>query len=433
MLHTIQRYIDRHQLLNRQQLYLVALSGGADSVALLRLLQSLGYRIEAVHCNFHLRGTESDRDEAFAAQVCQQQNVPFHRVHFDTKTYAQLHKVSIEMAARELRYRYFEQLRKDIGAEGICVAHHRDDNVETLLINLIRGTGIHGLVGIRPRQGRILRPLLCVSRQQIESYLQHIGQQYVTDSTNLVDNVVRNKIRLNVIPLLKTINPHVVEMLQATTERMTEAERVYQYSIDNEIKSITTDNTLNICKLSEYTSPESLLFEWLRKYNFTAATIEQIYEHIGSSTGHVWSSPTHELLINRGQLIVAPKEPPITPLQIPEPGCYVISDGRKIHVAISTELTIIRKPSHACLDADKVTFPLTIRPIKEGDRFIPFGMKGSKLISDYLTDYKLSLFERRRQLVVSDASGNILWLAGQRPDQRFSIGPETRRMLVIHI
>ena len=196
-------FIGKHGLLSREGLHLVALSGGADSVALLLILKDLGYRIEAAHCNFHLRGEESNRDEAFVKKLCQEQNIPLHLIHFDTKEYADLHQVSIEMAARDLRYGYFRQLRKDIGAEKVCVAHHRDDAVETLLMNLMRGSGVHGLTGIRACNGEIVRPLLDVSRQEIETYLHSIGQDYVMDSTNLVDDVVRNKIRLNVLPLLE--------------------------------------------------------------------------------------------------------------------------------------------------------------------------------------------------------------------------------------
>lgn len=175
----------------------------------------MGIDTEAVTCNFHLRGKESDRDENFCVALCERLGIKLHRCHFDTRSYAEARKISIEMAARELRYRYFEQLRQDIGAEAICVAHHQDDSIETLLMNLIRGTGINGLKGIQPINGHIIRPLLCVGRKDIEDYLNSLGQDYVTDSTNLVDDVMRNKIRLNVIPLLETINPNVRKIYSA--------------------------------------------------------------------------------------------------------------------------------------------------------------------------------------------------------------------------
>ena len=216
----VESYINTHKLLDINKLYLVALSGGADSVALLLLLKEHGYNIHAAHCNFHLRGEESDRDEKFCVALCEQMNIELHRVHFDTETYAELHKVSIEMAARELRYRWFEQLRQDIGAAGICVAHHRDDSVETVLLNLVRGTGIHGFVGILPRNGYIVRPLLCVSRAEIENFLHTRNQDYVTDSTNLESNVKRNRIRLEILPLLKTLNPSISDSIQQTAENI---------------------------------------------------------------------------------------------------------------------------------------------------------------------------------------------------------------------
>lgn len=205
---SVAQYIGKHHLLDKQGIHLVALSGGADSVALLLVLRDLGYDLHATHCNFHLRGNESDRDEQFCVQICEKLGVPLHRAHFDTHVYAEAHHVSIEMAARELRYQYFRQLKDDIKAKDICVAHHRDDQAETVLMNLMRGAGVQGLTGMAPLNDDIARPLLCVSRQEIEAYLEEKGQDYVTDSTNLVADVNRNKIRLQVIPQMeKSILP----------------------------------------------------------------------------------------------------------------------------------------------------------------------------------------------------------------------------------
>lgn len=429
MISIVKQYIEEQELLRKGQCYLVALSGGADSVALLLVLKRLGVHIEAVHCNFHLRGEESNRDENFVVRLCEQQGIPLHRIHFDTRTYAKLHHVSIEMAARSLRYSYFEQLRKDIGAEAICVAHHRDDSVETVLINLIRGTGIHGLTGIRPRQGYILRPLLCVSRKDIEKFLQHIGQSFVTDSSNLIDDVVRNKIRLNILPLMQEINPSIAESIQQTAERMANAERIYNNSIKQALESAPSKYSLEIKTVKTFAAPEALLFEWLHGFNFSPATIQQVYQHLDASTGKMWSSPTHDLIINRGQLLVEEREMLPQTMIIPETGCYTMSETLKMRFTITTDIKVNRSSAHACLDADKVIFPLTVRPVQEGDRFVPFGMKGSKLVSDFLTDLKLSLFERRRQLVITDASNNILWLVGLRPNQHFCINASTSRML----
>lgn len=231
MLNKIKRFIASEHLLRVDALYLVALSGGADSVALLLCLKELGYRVEAVHCNFQLRGEESMRDERFCEELCQRENIPLHKVHFDTQSYADLHKVSIEMAARELRYHYFFQLKEALKAEGICVGHHKEDSVETILINLVRGTGLSGLMGIRPRKNDIIRPLLCVTRHEIEDYLRRHASTFVTDSTNLMDDVVRNKIRLNILPQLTEINPSVTEAILTTANHLSEVEAIVQESL----------------------------------------------------------------------------------------------------------------------------------------------------------------------------------------------------------
>ena len=185
----------------------------------------MGYCVEAVHCNFNLRGEESLRDEQFCEDLCQRENIPLHKVHFDTQAYADLHKVSIEMAARELRYRYFFQLKEALGADGVCVGHHKEDSVETILINLVRGTGLSGFDGYSPLANHdVIRPLLCVTRQEIEDYLRQQAVSFVTDSTNLIDDVVRNKIRLNVLPLLSEINPSVTDAILTTSNHLSEVE-----------------------------------------------------------------------------------------------------------------------------------------------------------------------------------------------------------------
>lgn len=429
-------FIDCHHLLFPDKLQLVAVSGGADSVALLLLLRLMNYAVEAVHCNFHLRGEESDRDEQFVRQLCEKNGVKLHLIHFDTKTYAETHQVSLEMAARELRYRYFEQLRQDIGAENVCVAHHRDDAVETLLMNLLRGTGIHGLTGIRPRNGHIVRPMLRVSRQEIEEFLDSIGQPYVTDSTNLFDNVVRNKLRLNVLPLLKDINPKAAENIYKTACRLSEAENVFNTAMESgktRVCSLGIPNPehggiIDITALQQEPSPEYLLFELLSPLGFSPDSIEQIVARLDGSTGREFHSETHELVIDRDRLLVQRRQPLLQELRIPEPGIYVYSKG-KVRVEQTDNIEISRDATVATLDAARVLFPLTVRPVREGDRFQPYGMTGSRLVSDYLTDLKVSLFDKRRQLVVTDASGVIIWLVGRRTDHRFRITDTTSAIL----
>ena len=432
MVNRVETYIKKEGLLSREGLHIVALSGGADSVALLRVLLAAGYRIEAAHCNFHLRGDESDRDEQFVKNLCQQNDVPIHLIHFDTAEYASLHQVSIEMAARELRYRYFDQLRQDIGAETVCVAHHRDDAVETFLMNLLRGAGIHGLTGIRPRNGHIVRPLLCVSRQDILQYLDSIGQDYVTDSTNLSpsasDNIARSAAYLSEAEKLynafcsdwgrtRGLSP-LCEAGEAQGDCPLRA-------TEGNISSLS----LSISDLKSSPSPLCLFHEWLSPLGFNRSQIDQLIDSLDSTSGKEFSSPSHTLVIDRDRLIVEPISSPLPPLHIPEPGNYRTSDKRLLKVELTSIITISKTPDCATLDQSKVRFPLTLRPVREGDAFCPFGMSGHRLVSDFLTDLKLSVLEKRRQLVVTDATDTILWLVGLRTDNRFRVTPDTTTIL----
>lgn len=426
MLSKVKDYIKKHKLLSLSDLYIVALSGGADSVALLLLLDEMGYKVHALHCNFHLRGEESDRDERFCEDLCLKKNIPFHRIHFDTLMYAETHKMSVEMAARELRYRYFEQLRKDIGAEGICVAHHQDDTVETVLLNLVRGTGLRGLTGIQPRNGAILRPLLCVTRTEIEAYLATKQQDYVTDSTNLETDFVRNKIRLQVVPLLRQLNPAVSENIVRTAEHLTEAQKV----LDAVVDTYKGSNQLDLCALQQVGSAEYVVFEWLKQYGFNGSQVQQV---ISAETGSIFSSPTgYEVLKDRDRLLVEPTIMAFTPIRIPEEGTYVLPDDRRLNVRRSNPF--VSKDSHeATLDARQVRFPLTVRRVEEGDWMIPYGMTGRKLLSDLMTDLKMSLFDRRRQLVVVDAQGAVVWAIGLRTDHRCRVTDATQEVIAIKI
>ena len=437
-------FIRRHQLLSHDGLHIVALSGGADSVALTLCLKQLGYRIEAAHCNFRLRGEESDRDEAFVCQLCEAQNIPIHRIHFDTRSYAELHKLSIEMAARELRYRYFEQLRHDLGAETICVAHHRDDAVETLLMNLMNGAGIHGLTGIRPKNGSIVRPLLGVSRQEIEEILHSIGQTYVTDSTNAVDDVLRNKIRLHLIPLMQQILPKSSENIAKTASYIKDVETVFDAAIRSSISVLVHKikpavgsadcreaEGVYIADLIEQPSAECFLFEWLRPYGFTSAQIVQIAENLDASSGKSFAAAAHVLYIDHGELIVAPVYQQPSPLKIPEEGVYRYQEKLLFDLSLSNDVCISKSDNCITIDKAAVKFPLTLRIIQSGDRFVPYGMTGSKLVSDYLTDRKVGIWGKRSQLVITDARGEIVWLVGHRIAHPFRITSTTTSVIKI--
>ena len=420
--------------------YLVAISGGADSVCLLLKMIDEGRSVEAVHCNFHLRGDESDRDEAFVVSLCQRLGVPLHRVHFDTKEYAALHKVSIELAARELRYRYFEQLRQDIGAEAIMVAHHRDDNVETVLMNMVRGTGIRGMAGIRPVNGHILRPLLDMSRADIEAYLARKGETYVTDSTNLEDDATRNKFRHHVIPLLQSLNPKASENIHSTSRHIAEAEKILSWAISEARHDVfLSPSLIDIDNLLSFVSPSYLLNEICRDYGFTPSQCDDMLAAASAShVGATFLSSTHIAAIATvgGSLCIqfAPKSAQPKEYRLPEPGIYRLADGLSLTLEktdISDDFRISKSPEVATLDINKVKFPLTLRPIRQGDRFTPFGMKGTKLVSDYLTDIKCSVIDRQRQMVIEDATGMILWLVGRRTNDKCRIDSSSNAALII--
>lgn len=431
MKYRVKQFIETNQLMDSRKLYLTGLSGGADSVALLLILRELGYNIEAAHCNFKLRGEESERDEEFVRELCLNKSVPLHVIHFETKEYALLHKVSIEMAARDLRYGYFRQLCKDIGADGVCIAHHRDDAVETLLMNLFRGAGIHGLTGIRPKNDVVVRPLLCLSRKEITEYLDSIGQDYVTDSSNLTDDVLRNKIRLHVLPLLEEIAPGATANIDKTANFLREAEKVYQTEIDSELENV--NYTVSVAKLMQLPSPSAFLHEWLLPLGFNSSQTEQLLTAVHGESGRVFSSATHTLVINRGDLIVEPNGQLMKSIKIPEAGTYRYDDSTLFKVEIIVEPEISKSADVATVDSGKVKFPLTIRPVRSGDSFIPFGMKGRKLVSDYLTDRKLSVLQKQRQMVVTDATGKIVWIIGYRTDNRFRVTGTTNSILRISI
>jgi len=440
LLDRVRQFIERHQLLLEGQLCVAALSGGADSVAMLLILKQLGYRVEAAHCNFHLRGDESDRDEQFCVALCQRLEVPLHRAHFDTQAYAAAHRVSIELAARQLRYGWFEQLCSDLPDAVLCTAHHRNDNAETLLLNLIRGTGIHGAAGIRAKNGYIRRPLLCLSREEIVDFLRDMGQPYVTDSTNLQEIAARNVVRLRVMPLLEQLNPAAAKNLSDSARRISEAEKVFSAAIEKAMSDVSTrqegELVVDIQRLEAQVSPEYTLFMLLSAEGFSSQQVADIYAHLHAPSGRQWASETKEVVVFREKLYVTPRpKTTFRPLRLPEEGAYVeppvrISVSRE---PVGEDFRVSRAPFEATLDAADVRFPLLLRTVESGDRFVPFGMEGSRLVNDFLADRGLHAARRRRQLVVTDAEGRILWVVGARTDNRFRITNATREALKINV
>ena len=413
----VRHYIEHFALIEKGDKVVVALSGGADSVALLCVLLQLGYPCIAAHCNFHLRGEESDRDEAFVRTLCEKMQVELHVNQFDTQAEARTEGISIEMAARKLRYNWFEQLRQQTGCQRIAVAHHQDDSVETFLLNLIRGTGIKGLRGIQPRNGFIIRPLLCVNRDYITDYLQHLGQSFVTDSTNLQADFTRNKIRLELLPLMEQINPSVSQSILQTAAHLAEVHHIYIKEMEAGKNRVTDAAGINIERLMQEPAPQSLLHEIISPLGFNSTQIEDIMHTLKGQSGKVFESQYYRLVKDRTHLLIETIEAPTPPILEQEELPY------------SPNFIIPKDKDTACLDADKLREALTIRLCQQGDWFIPFGMKGKKLVSDFLTDLKKSVSQKASQYVLCSGN-NIIWVIGERIDNRFHVDNQTKRVII---
>lgn len=433
----VKEYIDHNRLLESGEPVLVGLSGGADSTALLKVLLTLGYPCTAVHCNFHLRGSESDRDQEFVENLCRSLGVELIICSYDTLKYASDHGLSIEMAARELRYADFERIMRERGTDAVCIAHHRDDSVETVLLNLMRGTGIKGLTGIKPRNGHIIRPLLCVSRDEIEQWLREIGQSYVTDSTNLETDYTRNKIRLKLLPLMRDINPSVDEAILGTSNHLRMAYDMYTPALetmrDRCIRNKDGIMTISIDALSTLPSVRGFLFEILSPLGFNETQIAAVSRSLGSQPGTRFLSPTHQIVKDRDSFIVSAllgADPCEISVSL-EQTAVSLPDGGTLSIKTAPAGSAISASQNtATLDASLLNGSITIRRWREGDWFIPFGMKGRKLVSDYLTDCKVNPLERERQLVALN-DNDIIWVMGRRSDNRYRVGPHTETQLIL--
>ena len=436
MLSTVQAYIAQHQLLRPGAPVIVGLSGGADSVALLHILTRLGSPCVAAHCNFHLRNDESDADADFAQQTAEALGLPFRRIDFDTADYARQNGVSTEMAARTLRYEWFETLRRELGAEAIAVAHHRDDNVETVLLNLIRGTGLSGLCGMRPRNGHIVRPLLSVDRHQIVRWLADRHLPFCTDSSNASDVYRRNFVRLRLLPLMEQLNPSVRDAILRMAGHLTDVEAIYRNAIDSHrAHLIDADGRISIDALLRTPAPHAVLFELLTPYDFTPSQCADIARALSGESGRSFVAPggRWHLLKDRLHLILYPADEVSA-------DAFPLTLGSELTAPIRLSLeerivdeafTISRSPHVATFDADRIALPLTLRRWRAGDSFVPFGMTGRKKLSDYFSDHKFSLLHKAAAWILCDASERILWIVGHRTDNRFRITSKTRRALIV--
>ncbi len=435
----IESYIADNKLLSKQTKIIVGVSGGADSVALLLLLQQLEYTCVAAHCNFHLRGQESNRDQKFVENLCEQRHVYLKTISFDTKRYASEKKISIEMAARDLRYNWFESLRKEYQAEAICVAHHKNDSIETFLMNIIQGTGIAGLTGIKPKNGYIIRPFLCISRFDIEEFLQQKGVSFITDSTNKENEFTRNKIRNIIIPELEKINPNFSKTITENIENLTEVSAIYEDFIEKKKNEIAyaKDNCffVDLPKLRQEKRYKTILYEILKPFGFKPQQLNVIANNLDSIAGKKYYSETHELLKDRDNLI-------ITKAKEHFPDFFHISEKDSVlETPIFMHITKLKKENNftipkdthiACLDGDKMTFPLILTKWKRGDSFFPLGMKNSKKVSDFFIDEKTNLIEKHNTWILK-SDEKIAWIVGKRIDDRFKITEKTKNIILLEI
>ena len=441
MINKIKEYIETCCLLPSDKPVIVGLSGGSDSVSLLFILNRLGYKCVAAHCNFHLRAEESDADEVFCREYAEQLHLAFEKVDFDTLSYAAEQHISVEMAARQLRYEWFEVLRNKYDAQAIAVAHHRDDSNETMLLNLIRGTGIRGLCGIRPKNEWVVRPLLCVGKDELNRFINKHQLPYRTDSTNLSDEFARNYIRLRLIPLMKDLNPSVETALARTAEHLADAENIYHHTIEKVkekgIKKVKEDEfCLSINPILRSPAPQTILYELIRPFGFTRPLLENIFRSLSGESGKIFkaSDSDYQLLKDRDSLyIYKSSENTSETYQIEEKN----TDFEKLPIQLSMQkvetgdsFQIDKSPLTATFDYDKVHFPLVLRKWQSGDWFIPFGMKGRKKLSDYFSDRKFSLLKKNSNWLLCSGK-DIIWIVGERSDNRFRIDKQTKYALIV--
>jgi len=438
MILSFKSFIRKNRLFQKTDRILLAVSGGIDSAVMADLFCRSGFTFGIAHCNFGLRGKESDSEEVFTGKLAGKYKVPFFTKRFNTSGYAAEHRISVQMAARELRYTWFEHIRSSEKYDFIATAHHLDDQVETFLINLVRGTGISGFHGILPKQGFIIRPMLFAYRKGIADYAGANGIRYRDDSSNLEDKYVRNKIRQKIIPLLEELNPGFTKTLNAEITILRGWEQAGKKEIEREISGLLKKKegkTIVDIKALKNSYPHELYaWEILSAYGFNSSVVADILSNLDGISGRTFISPTHRLVTDRDTLIIQPvpagKENPVrmvsrkvkslnSPLKLK---FSVLDYTKKVSIPLGKEF--------ASLDYDKLNFPMEIRKWQTGDSFHPFGMKGKKKVSDLLINEKVSLPDKENTYVIC-SSGKIAWVIGRRIDQRFRITSKTTRIFRI--
>ncbi len=435
----VQNYIQKHELLKQSGKVIVGVSGGADSVVLLNLLISLGYECVIAHCNFHLRMEESDQDEIFVREMAEHLHIPYYHIDFETSNYAITHHISIEMAARNLRYNWFYELLEKHNAQAIAVAHHADDSIETLLMNLVRGTGLRGLTGISARNEKVVRPLLCCTRNEILNYVIEKNLEHITDTTNASIDYQRNKFRNVVLPLLEEINPSVRNTLYESLDRFEGNFAIYQQAIENIEKKIVHNQgdtiKLDIEILKQQIHLPTIMYELLHGYGFGISTIQQITAQLDGESGKQFYSDTYRLLKDRRYLIITKNKPQVVKIynileidkEITEPIKLKLNK-----ISINSDFQVSKDTNCVHIDASKLRYPLQLRHWHEGDTFFPFGMNNHRKISDFFIDNKLTMMEKEESwLLVS--GDDIVWIVGQRLDNRFRVTDKTKGVIQLTI
>ena len=398
------------------------------------------------HCNFHLRGEESDGDEKFVRKYAERNGIQCFVKYFDTEQYAAEQGVSIEMAARDLRYAWFEQLRRQLGYDKIAVAHHADDQVETFFINLLRGAGLRGLKGMQPQNGVIIRPLLWASREQIRKYAVENHITWREDHTNVETVYLRNRIRNQLLPVFDELQPGARQGLYRSLEYLASENELYRALLKEKLSNLVEvqggvsviarrddeaiqNNTLDCHATLAMTKSEQLLFEWLRQYGFNTDQCHFIFEAMESGIGNKYYSPTHQLVIGRNELQLSEIKPIVDEeiaIQIGEEEIHSPLNLCFSKLDNSADFIIDKSPEVAQLDFDRIRFPLTLRHWRHGDRFHPLGMNGSKLLSDFFVDQKFTEWQKQNTWLLASSNDDILWVVGYRIDERFKVTSETK-------
>lgn len=421
MLVQFNRFIEKEKLLAKKDRILLAVSGGVDSVVMCELFHLAGFKFGIAHCNFNLRGKESDGDEQLVKSLAEKYTVPFHVQSFLTEEYSKEKSISIQMAARELRYKWLEEVRKINKYQYIAAAHHKDDSIETFFINLVRGTGISGLHGILPKQRFIVRPLLFASKKEIEDFAKTNNLSYREDSSNRSDKYLRNKIRHQIIPVLKEINPDIDKVILDDIAKIKDVESVYRQAIERSRKEVIRaegfKRVIAIKKLKTLKPLRTYLFEFLKEYNFNPDVVHAIAEAIDSNSGKQFYSSTHRLVKDRDFLIITARNKQAEKFLLR----YSLKSFKGFRIPSGNDI--------ACMDYDLLKLPLEIRKWRNGDFFYPLGMNKRKKISDFLIDNKVSVPDKENVHVLTSGK-DIVWVIGRRVDNRFRVTDKTERIYV---